>query len=224
MTKASFYVDGFNLYHAIDDLNQAHLKWLDIRALCQRLMANRGTAKEIGRIVYCTAISANVDKAARHQQYIKALEYTGVEVLRGHFSKEPAKCRAQCKQTWEQPTEKRSDVHLALSLFQDACETDDQEFYLITADGDQAATAEFFKRRTPGKKLITVAPPGRAFNHAILSHADGKLKVTEDLLEWCLFPTTVVDPAKGVIARAPVSYHPPVGWVAPQKRPRKQAG
>lgn len=220
MTKASFYIDGFNLYHAIDDLNQPHLKWLDLRAFCRRLMLNRGVAKEIARIVYCTAISSNTDKAARHHQYIKALEYTGVEVLKGHFSHEHRECRADCKLTWRQPTEKRSDIHLALSLFQDACETDTQEFYLVTTDGDQAATAEFFKRRTPNKKLITVAPPGRDFNQAIRSHADGKMKVTVDMLEECLFPINIIDAEKGVIARAPTAYHPPAGWIAPRNRPK----
>ena len=35
MTRVACYVDGFNLYHAINDLNKPHLKWLDIRAVAQ---------------------------------------------------------------------------------------------------------------------------------------------------------------------------------------------
>jgi hypothetical protein len=31
------YIDGFNLYHAIDDLEKPHLKWLDLNALSKRL-------------------------------------------------------------------------------------------------------------------------------------------------------------------------------------------
>lgn len=27
------YIDGFNLYHAIDRLNEPSLKWLDLRAV-----------------------------------------------------------------------------------------------------------------------------------------------------------------------------------------------
>lgn len=224
MTKAGFYVDGFNLYHAIDGLNRPYLKWLDLRSLGERILSDRGSRAELARIVYCTAISRDVDKAARHQQYIKALEYRGVDVLKGHFSYEPAKCRAECRQRWEQPTEKRSDVHLALSLFHDACVTDITEFYLVTTDGDQAATAEFLRRHAPGKKLVTVAPPGREFNNAIRALSDGKHKLTDDLLEACRLPQVVVDNASGVIARAPAGYDPPAGWVAPQNRPRKHAG
>ncbi|MFO1241201.1 MAG: hypothetical protein U1E64_12690 [Sphingomonadaceae bacterium] len=28
MRRVIVYIDGFNLYHAIDDLGQPHLKWL----------------------------------------------------------------------------------------------------------------------------------------------------------------------------------------------------
>ena len=29
------FIDGFNLYHAIDDLGQAHLKWVDLPKVCE---------------------------------------------------------------------------------------------------------------------------------------------------------------------------------------------
>ena len=29
--RAAFYIDGFNLYHAIDRMGQPHLKWLNLR-------------------------------------------------------------------------------------------------------------------------------------------------------------------------------------------------
>ena len=42
-TKRVFvYVDGFNLYHAIDDLNQDHLKWVNLWALSEKLIAQDG--------------------------------------------------------------------------------------------------------------------------------------------------------------------------------------
>ncbi len=33
MKKVISYIDGLNLYHAIDDLNRPHLKWVDLWAL-----------------------------------------------------------------------------------------------------------------------------------------------------------------------------------------------
>ena len=36
--RVSVYIDGFNLYHALDDLGESHLKWLDLWALSQTLV------------------------------------------------------------------------------------------------------------------------------------------------------------------------------------------
>ena len=33
MATVSFYVDGFNLYHAINGLHRPQLKWLNLREL-----------------------------------------------------------------------------------------------------------------------------------------------------------------------------------------------
>jgi len=34
-TRTIVYIDGFNLYHALDDLRENHLKWVDLWALSQ---------------------------------------------------------------------------------------------------------------------------------------------------------------------------------------------
>ena len=181
-----------------------------------------GPRSDIARIVYCTAVGDDTYKAARHNLYLDALVHRGVEVLQGHFSRERVQCRAACGQTWMRTTEKRSDVHLALSLFHDACTTDISDFYLLAADGDQAATAEFVRRHAPEKKLFTVVPPGRAINHAIGALAHGKHRLNVAVLEACLLPLEITDGTGAVIARAPRQYHPPPGWVAPRDRPRRK--
>ncbi len=38
MTKVISYIDGFNLYHASDELNREHLKWVDLWALSQSVV------------------------------------------------------------------------------------------------------------------------------------------------------------------------------------------
>ena len=68
MAKVGFYVDGFNLYHAIDDLGQPHLKWLDLRALGQLLLDESKYGKELARVVYRTAYKkTNADKELRQK-------------------------------------------------------------------------------------------------------------------------------------------------------------
>ncbi len=35
------YIDGFNLYHAIQDLGKPHLKWVDLMALGEVFLMRR---------------------------------------------------------------------------------------------------------------------------------------------------------------------------------------
>jgi len=43
MRKVIAYIDGFNLYHAIDDLRKPHLKWLDLKALAASICGENET-------------------------------------------------------------------------------------------------------------------------------------------------------------------------------------
>jgi hypothetical protein len=84
-SRVSFYIDGFNLYHAIDELGDATLKWLDLRSLCFSFLRPHNV---LGRLAYFTALNRwNASKRERHLDYIKALEATGVEVIRGSFDR-----------------------------------------------------------------------------------------------------------------------------------------
>ena len=38
---AIFYIDGFNLYHALHDMRQPKLKWLSLRAVAEKLIPQR---------------------------------------------------------------------------------------------------------------------------------------------------------------------------------------
>jgi hypothetical protein len=98
-------------------------------------------------------------KKIRHERLVRALKLVGVETVLGHFSHEDAKCR-DCGSTWQKPTEKATDINLALSVYDDAVQDVMDTAYLLTADTDQAATAKLFAKRFPGKKLVSVSPPG----------------------------------------------------------------
>ena len=80
--RALIYVDGFNLYHALHDLNQPRLKWLSLHALAQKLIPSR--SGHLVGVVYFSAFAThraakNPGQFARHQTYVRALEATSVE-------------------------------------------------------------------------------------------------------------------------------------------------
>lgn len=67
MRRVIVYVDGFNLYHAIDDLKRPHLKWLDLRALAESLLRKDETLKSVKYFsAYATWMP---DRYARHRDY-----------------------------------------------------------------------------------------------------------------------------------------------------------
>jgi len=35
------FIDGFNLYHAINNLNQSHLKWLNLHSLSKTFIKSK---------------------------------------------------------------------------------------------------------------------------------------------------------------------------------------
>src|SRR5664279_2305109 len=167
--RAAFYIDGFNLYHAVDDLGQPHLKWLDLWALSERLIDPEN--EELVRVTWCTAtLSDDVQKMLRHRAYKKAVQSVGVIPVMGHFVNEEMECRA-CEATWLKPTEKQGDVNLAIHLIADAHQNHYDVAYLVTADSDQAATAKKFRTDFPGKRIISVAPPNRQHSKHIINYA-----------------------------------------------------
>lgn len=212
--RAAFYIDGFNLYHAIDDLRQPHLKWLDLWALGAHVIPRQSQA--LVRVVWCAALkTSDTQKMLRHRQLIYAQEARGVVCLKGHFATEPRECR-NCRDTWDAPIEKQGDVNLALSLLDDAYRDVFDYAYLVSADGDQAATIRMVKERFPEKRVVAVAPPKRQHNKITRDLADDNMVLKTEQLERCLLPRAVMsDDNTRVLAQRPNDYAPPAGWRPP---------
>lgn len=210
--RAALYIDGFNLYHAIDDLNQNHLKWLDMQALGNLLIPSK--TEVLSRVVWCTAVRTDdPPKMLRHREYIRALKGTGVICLEGHFAREDRWCKT-CNGRWQAPVEKQGDVNLAIALIDDAHSDAFDHAYLITADSDQAATVQLFSSRFQKKKITTVSPPGRSHCKEILAITPHKIALTPSHIERCLFPKHVIVGGNHVATRNAV-YDPPAGWKKP---------
>ena len=103
MKRTIAYVDGFNLYHAIDDLRRPELKWLDLKALATSLARESEVVVEVN---YFSAYAAwRPQPYQRHIEYVKALEHVGVNCLMGHFKSKQRTCRS-CGAIWIQHEEK----------------------------------------------------------------------------------------------------------------------
>jgi hypothetical protein len=203
--RGAVYIDGFNLYHAIDDLQQPYLKWVDLWSLGRRII--KGTADPLVKVVFCTAYRRGPEgKKSRHRAYLDALSLTGVVIEYGHEVHEPSSCPA-CGARWETPREKATDINLALRVYEDAHDDLFDVAFIVSADTDQAATFSYLKRRFPTKRFFTVAPPGRVLSQHLYNIANGKVVLKERDIHNAILPRDVTD-GMTVVSRPP-EYTPP---------------
>ncbi len=208
MTRVACYVDGFNLYHAISDLERQHLKWLDLRALALSICRpNETLVKTAYFSAYATWLPSPY---ARHRVYVAALKMTGVECHMARFTEKTAKCRS-CGSTWKTHEEKETDVHFSLMFLEDAIDNVFDRAVLISADGDHVPAVRRVRARLPGKQIFLAAPPGRLGRARELSKVcNSAFEITAGRLEKCLLPAQFVGADGTVTVSRPVKYLPPV--------------
>ncbi len=204
------YVDGFNLYHAIDDLKRHDLKWLNLWQLCQ--VYSPKPDHELVAVCYFSAFATwRPDAFARHRAFVRALESVGVTAILGRFKEKDRSCYA-CKHTWKDHEEKETDVNIGIRLVQDAYEDRFDRALLITGDSDLTPAVRMVKAKFPHKEVRVIAPVGRDFSMELVAAAGPTSEARRMRLihlEKCLFPAEVRDPQGVIKATRPTKYDPP---------------
>ncbi|MEE2567353.1 NYN domain-containing protein [Hyphobacterium marinum] len=208
--RAGFYVDGFNVHGGLDEFGAPHLKWLNLRLLCQKLAGENGHMVE--RVVYCTARPRHFANAARiHRwgEYKSALEIVGCEPVLGTFALADINCRAKCRETFQKAEEKQSDVNLAIMPIEDLFDQRIDHVYLVTGDSDQIPTLRHIATRYPDCERIVVFPPNRGGSSALAQAAIKIRHLSREDIASCLFPEVVRLPGDRRYATRPHEYAPP---------------
>jgi len=167
MSRVCCYVDGFNLYHAIEALGCPELKWLNLTALARSFLQKKDT---LGGVTYFTAVMKwNLAKAQRHREYIAALTASGVEVVESRFQKNGNYCNAYDRYC-DFYEEKQTDVAFAVRVLSDAQRGICDRVLLMTADSDQIPLVPEIRERCPAISIEILAPPGRLreIHHAVI--------------------------------------------------------
>ena len=140
--RTNVYIDGFNLFYGC--LKGSPYKWLDIEALCRRLLPK----DHINRIRYFTALvtarPGDPQQPVRQETYLRALASLPlVSVHLGEFYVNRVRMPLVNPPTTGPTTvevikteEKGSDVALATYLMFDACRGDCEASVVITNDSD----------------------------------------------------------------------------------------
>ncbi len=182
-------IDGFNIYHALDDEPCLHkYKWLNYRRLCNCFALQED---KVGRILFFTALPPwDRAKQARHEKYIRALKSVGIESVLGEFRKVTATCRADCRKEYHTHREKQTDVNIAVALFELAMNDEYDKAFILSGDSDFLPAIRFVHRHYPKKEIFMIVPPGRR-TEELEGVVDGHHRITESHLRASVFDSTI---------------------------------
>lgn len=198
------YIDGFNLYHAIDDLNQPKLKWFSLQSFGKSLLRKGEVLAKVQ--LFTTEVDWNPSKAIRHRAYVSALKAKGVTVTPGAFKKIDKYCK---KYSRECPfrEEKQTDVSIGVNIIADAFNNVFQRMILVTADTDQIPSIEMLKVQFPAKEITWVAPPGRMKQAREIGNiVTDRFELTPKSIANCRLPDVVMDSAGQIVCSVPSEY------------------
>jgi uncharacterized LabA/DUF88 family protein len=208
--RVTVYVDGFNLYHALRNLKDARLRWLDLRALAGNFIHPQH--EEIIAVKYFSAIAFHIgdETATRHQLYIEALQSTGVEFVEGKFKKRKSRCPIELCNGREitRREEKETDVNVAIHIVRDAMLRKTDKQIIITNDTDILPAIRMSKQENQSI-LITVLTPPTYNPHVDLWKNAGQKRPTrieKVHIENSLLPE-ILEVGQGHNIYMPTKYH-----------------
>ncbi len=223
--RVCVYIDGYNLYHSLDDYNpynkkkQSDLyeaydkkqnngfKWLNLK----KLMQNFCRADEIIKKIYYFSAYASwkPERKKIHKKYVKILKNAGVTIVLGKFKEKDRYCKS-CHQTSKTHEEKQTDVNIVLYLLRDAYKDVFDEAILVSQDSDLCPVVKIVKQEFPDKIIRIVAPL-----NAPHSKEMGKIvtKSNLDVIKKKHIVTSLFDKEvmleNGKIITRPAKYDPP---------------
>jgi hypothetical protein len=203
--RAHAYIDGFNLYHgALED--RAHCKWLDLRAMCERLVPDADR-----RLVryFSARVGGSLDPGQPQRQDVYWRALSGVDRLIIHEGKFQTKPRrlplvgADSPELAEVqvPEEKGSDVNLATYLMLDAV-GDEMDLALVVSDDHDLEEPLRLVRSHFGLRLVIASPRNRDRLRRAVG-ADELKTIHEELLEACQLPDPAPDEDFHLVSRPP---------------------
>jgi NYN domain len=206
MAKLNVYVDGFNLYYGA--VKGSPFKWLNIAALCQRMLPNDA----IQSIEYFTAIVSarpgDPGVPVRQQMYLRALRtIPNLTIVYGHFLTHSSRMvltgTNPAQKVWVDKTEEKgSDVNIAAHLLRDAFKGRFEVAAIITNDSDLLEPVRIVRQEL--NLPIGILNPHQHHSAALKSQATFMKRIRQSDVAACQFPAIMKD-AKG-------QFHKPPAW------------
>jgi uncharacterized LabA/DUF88 family protein len=195
MSRVVAFVDGFNLYHALDYFGNGSdhhryrkYKWTNLWALANQFVFGKDELKEV--LSFTTLATWDASKTARHRIFIRAQDSVGVQTVYGEFKRKQRHCRL-CKNDYWSFEEKQTDVNIALYLFQLAIQERYDKAIIFSGDTDLIPAIKAVRSTFLGKQIGVVIPIGRA-SEDLKKQADFHYRMREHHLAKSRFLDTIV--------------------------------
>ena len=186
MSRYCFYIDGFNVYYALQNGFQ-QFKWLNYKKLAEIVVGPKDTIAEV--YYFSSYVTWKPNSVLRHKKYIKALRSVGVEFVVGRFKPKTLKCH-HCLKDYNSHEEKQTDVNIAVQIVADAAIDKFDKAVIISADSDLIPVIKTVHRLRPEKEVGVMFPVGRN-SFELRQAADFTLKMKRNHLISCQFPEKI---------------------------------
>jgi len=205
--RASFFIDGFNLYHSIANTRGFNrYKWLNLWSLCGKFIT---ASEEINNVFYFTAYANwKPSSASRHRAYVAANQCFGCQPIFGKFIEKdrvslvecsqpcaPKNGKNKCNKTFKIHEEKMTDVNIAVQLLKTCVTGVCDAAYLVSGDNDLIPALVTAHELCPTIDFRVVIPPNakaRSLTKACLEHGFKYLSINEKHLAASQLPNSVI--------------------------------
>jgi len=220
MQRVSFFIDGFNVYHKINEYQEKtgiYYKWLDYKSFLNSFLQSDQLLQDI---YFFTAVSKSRGQLSidRHNKYITALQNTGVKVIIGKFITTPITCKVKnCNYSgskeFMKDEEKKSDVNLAINMVLDSSKDVYDKCFLFSSDSDFVPALKMVKEM--GKNVGLLVPPqDKVVKVTAIDELKGicfgkgnsVIETKFDELGKYLLPSVIIDPKTNIAVKMPIGY------------------
>lgn len=205
MERVAAFIDGFNVYHSLNEHGCTQFKWLDYWNLADAFVLQ--SREQLVNVFYFTALTLwNPAKLQRQRTYIQALETRGVTVVYGKFKTVTRKCRAACRQSYPTFEEKETDINIAVRMLLEAARDSFDKALLFSGDSDMIAGVKALKELAPHKHIKVVIPYNRS-SIDLASKCDSAAKIKRKHLANNQLPDAIeLGSGTGVFLRKPAEW------------------
>lgn len=202
LQRVIIYIDGYNLYFGLREKGWKNYYWLNIQKLSENILTKE---QELIEVKYFTSrISFPPDKVKRQGTFIEAIEtLPKVKIYYGNYQSNKSVC-TKCGNISMIPSEKMTDVNIAVELLSDAYENKFDTAILVSADSDLIAPIKTIHRLFKEKRIVVAFPPAR-HSFALKEIASASFTIGRKKLADSLFPDEVKK-SDGYILKRPTRW------------------